>query len=85
MSNLDLNIDNYEIDDLKELLDVDENTTIGDIKSITELAVNKFNELKNQAAAIFFREAGDKLVENFENNEPIDDFEKEEIRIKIKR
>jgi len=79
MSNLDLNIDNYEIDDLKELLDVDENTTIGDIKSITELAVNKFNELKNQAAAIFFREAGDKLVENFENNEPIDDFEKEEI------
>lgn len=78
MSNLDLNIDNYEIDDLKELLDVDENTTIGDIKSITELAVNKFNELKNQAAAIFFREAGDKLVENFENK-PIDDFEKEEM------
>jgi len=81
MSNLDLNIDNYEIDDLKELLDVDENTTIGDIKSITELAVNKFNELKNQAAAIFFKEAGYKLMENFENNdEQIDDFEKEETK-----
>lgn len=77
-ANLDLNINNYGIDDLKELLDVDENTTISDIKSATELVVNKFNELKNQAAAIFFKEAGDKLIENFENKEEDDDEEEED-------
>ena len=74
MSNTpDFNIENYSLNDLMELIDITATTTQEDITAAINAAVKKFSELKNTAAATFFGEVGDKLIENFETIKSLTD------------
>ena len=74
MSNTpDFNIENYSLNDLMELIDITATTTQEDITAAINAAVEKFSELKNTAAATFFGEVGDKLIENFETIKSLKD------------
>ena len=74
MSNTpDFNIENYSLNDLMELIDITTTTTQKDITAAINAAVEKFSQLKNTAAATFFGEVGDKLIENFETIKSLTD------------
>ena len=74
MSNTpDFNIENYSLNDLMELIDITATTTQEDITAAINAAVEKFSQLKNTAAATFFGEVGDKLIENFETIKSLTD------------
>jgi len=69
----DLNIENYSLEDLIELIGAGSAQTQESIKSAINNAVLQFKTLKKSSAAVFFKEAGEKLLDNFDKLQAIID------------
>ena len=69
----DFNIDNYSLEDLLELVGTASVQTRDSIRSAIKNAVSQFEALQNAPAVTFFKEAGEKLLTNFEKLQPIID------------
>lgn len=69
----DFNIENYSLEDLIELIGASSAQTQESIRGAVNNAVRQFEALQNSPAAIFFKEAGEKLLDNFEKLQTIID------------
>lgn len=61
----DFNIENYSLEDLIELIGASSAQTQESIRGAVNNAVRQFEALQNSSAAVFFKEVGEKLLENF--------------------
>ena len=61
----DLNINNYSLEDLIELLGEDSVKTRESIRSASDKAASEFEKINNNEAATFFQKVGDKLISHF--------------------
>ena len=75
----DLNIENYSLEDLIELIGAGSAQTQESIKSAINNAVLQFKTLKKSSAAVFFKEAGEKLLDNFDKLQSIIDALDQEV------
>ena len=62
----DFNIENYSLEDLIELIGASSAQTQESIRGAVNNAVRQFEALQNSPAAAFFKEVGEKLLDNFE-------------------
>jgi hypothetical protein len=62
----DFNIENYSLEDLIELIGAPSSQTQESIRGAVNNAVRQFEALQNSPAAAFFKEVGEKLLDNFE-------------------
>ena len=62
----DFNIENYSLEDLIELIGASSSQTQESIRGAVNNAVRQFEALQNSPAAAFFKEVGEKLLDNFE-------------------
>jgi len=62
----DFNIENYSLEDLIELIGAPSSQTKESIRGAVNNAVRQFEALQNSPAAAFFKEVGEKLLDNFE-------------------
>jgi hypothetical protein len=69
----DLNIENYSLEDLIELIGASSAQTQESIRGAVNNAVRQFEALQNSPAAVFFKEVGEKLLDNFEKLQTIID------------
>ena len=69
----DLNIENYSLEDLIELIGAASAQTQESIRGAVNNAVRQFEALQNSPAAVFFKEVGEKLLDNFEKLQTIID------------
>ena len=69
----DFNIENYSLEDLIELIGASSAQTQESIRGAVNNAVRQFKALQNSPAAVFFKEVGEKLLDNFENLQTIID------------
>ena len=69
----DFNIENYSLEDLIELIGASSAQTQESIRGAVNNAVRQFEALQNSPAAIFFKEVGEKLLDNFEKLQTIID------------
>ncbi len=69
----DLNIENYSLEDLLELIGITSVQTKESIRSAINSVVSQFEALKNIPAVTFFKEVGEKLLNNFDKLQPIID------------
>ena len=75
--NPDFNIENYSLEDLLEFIGIDAAKTRKNIDTAINIVVEKFENLKNTEAIMFFRQVGTKLLDNFEKLQTvINDIEK---------
>ena len=68
----DFNIENYSLEDLIELIGASSAQTQESIRGAVNNAVRQFEALQNSPAAVFFKEVGEKLLDNFEKLQTID-------------
>ena len=61
----DFNIDNYSLEDLLELIGIDSVQTKESIRTAVNTAVRQFESLQQDSAVQFFKEVGEKLINNF--------------------
>ena len=69
----DFNIENYSLEDLIELVGAASAQTKDSIQAAINNAVTQFEALKNAPAVTFFKEAGEKLLNNFDKLQPLID------------
>ena len=69
----DLNIENYSLEDLIELIGASSAQTQESIRGAVNNAVRQFEALQNSPAVVFFKEVGEKLLDNFEKLQTIID------------
>ena len=69
----DFNIENYTLEDLLELVGVASAQTRESIRSAINSVVSQFEALQNTPAVTFFKEVGEKLLNNFDKLQPIID------------
>ena len=69
----DFNIENYSLEDLIELIGASSAQTQESIRGAVNNAVRQFEALQNSSAAVFFKEVGEKLLDNFEKLQTIID------------
>ena len=69
----DFNIENYSLEDLIELIGASSAQTQESIRGAVNNATRQFEALQNSPAAIFFKEVGEKLLDNFEKLQTIID------------
>ena len=76
----DFNIENYSLEDLIELIGAGSAQTQESIRGAINNAVRQFEALQNSDAVTFFKEAGEKLLENFGKlQEIIDTLDQREV------
>jgi hypothetical protein len=63
--NADLNINNYSLEDLIELIGEESIKTRESIRSASDKAANEFEKINNSEAVTFFEKVGDKLISHF--------------------
>ena len=61
----DFNIENYTLEDLLELVGVASAQTRESIRAAINSVVSQFEALQNTPAVTFFKEVGEKLLNNF--------------------
>ena len=61
----DFNIENYSLEDLLELIGIDSVQTKESIRAAVNTAVRQFESLQQDSAVQFFKEVGEKLINNF--------------------
>ena len=69
----DFDIENYSLEDLIELVGAASAQTKDSIQAAINNAVTQFEALKNAPAVTFFKEAGEKLINNFDKLQPLID------------
>jgi len=69
----DFNIENYSLEDLIELIGAGSAQTQESIRGAINNAVKQFEALQKSSAVVFFKEAGKKLLDNFEQLQTIID------------
>ena len=69
----DFDIENYSLEDLIELVGAASAQTKDSIQAAINNAVTQFEALKNAPAVTFFKEAGEKLLNNFDKLQPLID------------
>ena len=67
----DFNIENYTLEDLLELVGVASAQTRESIRAAINSVVSQFEALQNTPAVTFFKEVGEKLLNNFDKLQPI--------------
>ena len=76
----DFNIENYSLEDLIELIGAPSSQTQESIRGAVNNAVRQFEALQNSPAAAFFKEVGEKLLDNFEKLQTlIDSLDQREV------
>ena len=69
----DFDIENYSLEDLIELIGAASTQTKNSIQAAINNAVTQFEALKNAPAVTFFKEVGEKLLNNFDKLQPLID------------